>query len=151
MQGDLADYHNGLELSRSYFIKARDFTNAGIASIQIKGFLKELGYGSQLVRKVSICAYEAEMNVVMYGSDGQVKMDLYPHLLCLRVEDHGPGIEDIELAMQEGYSTAPPEYREMGFGAGMGLPNMKKNSDFMEIISSPEKGTLVHMDFFLQA
>mgnify|MGYP001046036349 CR=1 FL=1 len=141
--------HNSPLFSRAYFIKARDFQSAGKASIHIKGLLKELGYAQSIVRKTAICAYEAEMNVVMYGSDGQLTLTIYPTFICLKIKDHGPGIEDVELAMQEGYSTAPPEYREMGFGAGMGLPNMKKNSDWMEIISGPDQGTLVHMDFFL--
>jgi len=143
--------HNGPLLSRSYFIKARDFQSAGKASIQIKGLLKELGYPQGIVRRATICAYEAEMNVVMYGSDGDITVTIYPQLICLRIQDQGPGIEDIQLAMQEGYSTAPPEYREMGFGAGMGLPNMKANADMMEIVTSPNQGTLVHLDFSLDA
>jgi anti-sigma regulatory factor (Ser/Thr protein kinase) len=141
--------HESPLIHRGYFVRARDFQNAGKASLEIKGLLKEMGYPQYLVRRVAICVYEAEMNVVMYGSDGEVLLDIYPSLICLKVNDKGPGIEDIELAMQEGYSTAPPEYREMGFGAGMGLPNIKKNSDRLEVISSKGDGTLVHMDFFV--
>lgn len=138
-----------LVLVEEFFIRARDFLNAGKASITLKRVLKDAGCPAPVVRRAAICAYEAEMNVVMYGSDGYLRVGIYPDLICIQAEDYGPGIENIELAMQEGYSTAPPEYREMGFGAGMGLPNMKKNSDRMEIITEPGKGTLVHMDFLI--
>lgn len=150
MQKESKVFHSSeLILAEEFFIRARDFLNAGKASIMVKSMLKEAGCPAPVVRRAAICAYEAEMNVVMYGSDGYLRLGIYTDLICIQAEDHGPGIENLELAMKEGYSTAPPEYREMGFGAGMGLPNMKRNSDHMEIITAPGKGTLVHMDFLM--
>lgn len=107
-----------------------------------------MNYDSDLVRRVAICGYEAEMNLVMHGGDGQLSVDVSAEKVIVEVADKGPGIPDVELAMQEGYSTARDEYREMGFGAGMGLPNMKKNSDEMSVISEPGNGTQVTMVFF---
>ena len=103
--------------------------------------MKSIGFGANALRKVAICSYEAEMNVVLYAKRGIVKLSVYDDYVVLNVKDEGPGIEDIELAMQEGYSTATPEMRELGFGAGMGLPNIKKNADIFTIISEQGKGT----------
>ncbi|NQU14651.1 MAG: ATP-binding protein [Desulfobacteraceae bacterium] len=130
-------------LQRSFEIMARDFVRAGEASIEVQRVLKTIGFDSERIRRASICAYESEMNVVMHGGDGELLLTLDPERIILDVKDHGPGIEDVELALQEGYSTASLEDREMGFGAGMGLPNIKKNADFLEIYS--DKGTGVHL------
>jgi len=118
-----------------------DFLRAGQVSTQIKAILKEIGINHSIVRRISICAYEAEMNVVMYAQRGKILFSMNPHKTNITVEDEGPGIEDIELAMREGYSTATSEMQEMGFGAGMGLPNIKKNADTFHISSVVGKGT----------
>lgn len=128
-------------LKKSFNIKARDFLRAGEVSIQIQSILKEIGFDADVIRRTSVCAYEAEMNVVMYGDDGEVLLTVDPDSITLDIRDDGPGIEDIAKAIIEGYSTATAEYREMGFGAGMGLPNIKRNSDSFEINSEKGKGT----------
>jgi serine/threonine-protein kinase RsbT len=131
------------DLSKRFYIKARDFVKAGEGSIQIQGLLKSIGFDPGLIRRISICAYEAEMNIVMHGGDGELLLLIDPEKIVLEVSDNGPGIQDIELALQEGYSTATPEHREMGFGAGMGLPNIKKNADSLDIHSGNGEG--VHL------
>ncbi len=136
-------------LTKSFPIKARDFIRAGEVSIQIQGLLKTIGFDSTLIRNVSVCAYESEMNVVMHGGDGSLCLNVDPSGIVLEVMDDGPGIENIELALQEGYSTASMEYREMGFGAGMGLPNIQKNADLFEIESQKGGGTRLKMCFRL--
>ncbi|MCX7994733.1 MAG: ATP-binding protein [candidate division WOR-3 bacterium] len=128
-------------LSEEFEISGGDFVNGGRASCLIKNILKEIGIDAEILRRVAIAAYEAEMNVVMYARRGIMKLVLTPKRIIIKVEDEGPGIHDIELAMQPGYSTATPEMREMGFGAGMGLPNIKKNSDKFNIESTVGKGT----------
>ncbi len=137
-------------LSKSFLIKARDYLRAGQVSIQVQGILKKIGFEEALIRRVSICAYEAEMNVVMHGADGTLHLVIDTVAIALAVKDSGPGIENIELAMKEGYSTASEEAREMGFGAGMGLPNIKKNCDSLKIDSEKGKGTLLAMSFDLK-
>lgn len=134
-------------LKKEYAIKAKDFIRAGEASLQIKGILKSIGYGGDIVRRVSICAYESEMNTVMHGNDGILKLIIEDQEVILETSDEGPGIEDIERAMREGYSTATHEQREMGFGAGMGLPNIKRNADRFEIRSAKGAGTHLKMGF----
>jgi serine/threonine-protein kinase RsbT len=134
-------------LTKSYSIKARDYMRAGEVSMQVQGLLKSIGFDPELIRRVSICAYEAEMNVVMHGGDGGLRLEINTAGVSLHVKDDGPGIENIDLALQEGYSTASEEAREMGFGAGMGLPNIKKNSDSLEILSEKGKGTEVKIGF----
>ncbi len=134
-------------LTRSFKIKARDFSRAGEVSIKVQDILKTVGFEASCIRRVSICAYESEMNVVMHGGDGVLSLTVAPESIFLEVEDNGPGIKDIELALQEGYSTATPEYREMGFGAGMGLPNIKKNAHFFDIDSQNGKGARLKMGF----
>ena len=134
-------------LSKIFTIKARDYLRAGEVSIQVQRLLKTIGFDPALIRKVSICAYEAEMNVVIHGGDGLLSLTIEPWGISLDVQDEGPGIEDISLALQEGYSTAPEEAREMGFGAGMGLPNIKKNSDVFEITSAKGKGAHLRIAF----
>jgi serine/threonine-protein kinase RsbT len=134
-------------LTKNYPIKARDYLRAGEVSMQLQGLLKSIGFAQEVIRRVSICAYEAEMNVVMHGGDGQMTVEINTDGIILGVKDSGPGIEDISLALQEGYSTASEEAREMGFGAGMGLPNIQKNSDSLAINSEKGKGTEVKIGF----
>ena len=122
-----------------------DFTRAGEASSDVKGVLKKLGLSPVVVRKVAIAMYEGEINMVIHGGGGQIAVEIGGEDIRMSLSDHGPGIPDIALAMQEGWSTAPEEVRNLGFGAGMGLPNMKKYSDEMEIISAPGEGTTVNM------
>jgi anti-sigma regulatory factor (Ser/Thr protein kinase) len=135
--------------SQQFEIKGGDFSNAGKTSTSIKEILKEIGIDPSIVVRVSIASYEAEMNVVMYAHRGVLSLSITPEKLHLRLEDEGPGIENIDKAMEEGFSTATDEMREMGFGAGMGLPNIKKNSDKFEIFSTPGKGTSVDVIFCL--
>ena len=124
-----------------YDIKGGDFVNAGHASSSLKKVLKQLNVDSGRIKRLVIALYEAEVNVVAHAYRGTIGVQLYPGEVEITVEDEGPGIEDIEQAMQEGYSTASPEVREMGFGAGMGLPNIKRNCDTFHIESTPGKGT----------
>jgi serine/threonine-protein kinase RsbT len=128
-----------------YSILGRDFTNAGKVSTQIKDTLKRLGINPMVVRRVAIISYEAEMNIVMYATRGKVLLNVSSEAVSLRIDDEGPGIPDINLAMQEGWSTATPEMREMGFGAGMGLPNIRKNSDAFNINSEVGRGTQLYI------
>jgi len=137
-------------LSKTFWIKARDYLRAGEVSIEVRGILKKIGFDTELIRRVSICAYEAEMNVVMHGGDGTLHLIVDPGAIALVVKDSGPGFENIELAMKEGYSTASEEAREMGFGAGMGLPNIKKNSDSLKIHSEKGRGALIEISFNLE-
>lgn len=127
--------------SQQFSVEGGDFSNAGTVSTQIKAILKQIGIPGEVIRRVAIAAYEAEMNMVMYAKRGVMTLRIEPMKVEISVEDEGPGIEDIELALQEGYSTASPEMRKMGFGAGMGLPNIKKNSDEFSIASTVGKGT----------
>ncbi len=136
-------------LKKSYYIKYRDFIRAGEASIKIQTLLKSLDFNPQLVRRVAICGYEGEMNVVMHGGDGSLCITIDTDKLIMEISDDGPGIVDIEKAMQSGFSTALDEHREMGFGAGMGLPNMKKNADDITVESEKGRGTRVRMVFFI--
>lgn len=132
-----------------YSISGNDFNNAGRATEQAKMILKQLGIDSAIARKVSIAAYEAEMNIVIHAYKGQLVFEITPSYIEIVAEDEGPGIPDIQKAMEEGYSTAPAHIRELGFGAGMGLPNMKKFSDEFEIDSVVGKGTKVKMVVYL--
>lgn len=122
-------------------ITGGDFIHAGESSSKLKNILKEIGIDSDIIRRITIAAYEAEMNVVLYAHHAEMRLFVYPDEILLEIEDAGPGIEDIEKAMQPGYSTATDEIREMGFGAGMGLVNIKKNSDEFKITSETGKGT----------
>jgi anti-sigma regulatory factor (Ser/Thr protein kinase) len=132
-----------LLLVEKFKIQGRDFDRAGEASSQIKTILKKLNIPPSVIRKATIAAYETEMNIIIYAYHGVMTLKVYKNKVKVIAEDKGPGIPDINLAMQEGYSTAPPEILEMGFGAGMGLANIKKNSDILEIKSNVNKGTTV--------
>lgn len=136
------------EFVRRFAIAGDDFSSAGSVSIAVKKLVKEVGFAPELVRRVAIAAFEAEMNVVMYGGGGYLELHITAERVRLVIKDQGPGIADLDLAMQEGWSTATPEMREMGFGAGMGLPNMKKNSDRMEIATVPGRGTTVFLEMY---
>jgi len=129
--------------SRSFAVRGRDFEKAGEASTEIKTLLKELEIDPQVIRRVVVVAFEAEMNVVMYAEEGTVSFVLTDDDIGIEVADRGPGIPDLELALQEGWSTATDEMREMGFGFGMGLPNIRRNSDVFEVRSRVGEGTVV--------
>jgi len=126
---------------QKYQIDGGDFINAGESSCKIRNILKEIGIDASIIRRTAIAAYEAEMNVVMYARKGVLFFIVTPKQIKLIVDDEGQGIPDVKLAMQPGYSTATNEMREMGFGAGMGLPNIKKNADRFNIASTVGKGT----------
>lgn len=126
---------------KKYILSGEDFSMAGCASSDLKSVLKRLGVSPDAVRRVSVAMYEAEINTIIHGGGGECEADITSNAVTLVFTDNGPGIADINLAMQEGYSTASDEVREMGFGAGMGLPNMKKYTDEMEISTEPGKGT----------
>jgi anti-sigma regulatory factor (Ser/Thr protein kinase) len=134
---------NEILYTRTYQIQGRDFEHGGEASSDIKEALKKMGLNSQVVKRTAIASYEAEMNIIVYAENGELILEVFPHMVKVTAIDRGPGIEDVELAMKEGYSTAPPEIREMGFGSGMGLPNIKRNADRLVIESIPGKGTKV--------
>ncbi len=137
-------------LQKEFHIKGGDFIHAGEASSGVKQMLKDIGIDPKIIKKAAIAAYEAEMNLVCYAYKGVMKVTLTPEFLKMEVEDEGPGIEDIELAMKEGYSTADDKIREMGFGAGMGLPNIKKNVDEFKIESEVGKGTKLDLTLYLK-
>jgi len=132
---------------REYKIRPRDFIHAGEGSIEIKKILKSGRLDADTIRRVSVCAYEAEMNVVIHGGEGILSITLDDTGIVLEVQDDGPGIDDINLAMKEGYSTAGEETRAMGFGAGMGLPNIVKHSDCFEIFTEKGKGVFLRVFF----
>lgn len=126
---------------QEFNIQGGDFINGGEASCKISTILKEIGIDAEVILRVAVASYEAEMNVVMYAQYGTILFTLTPVKLVLQIEDVGPGIEDIKRAMVPGFSTATDEMREMGFGAGMGLPNIKENADELNIDTEKGKGT----------
>lgn len=128
-----------------YHIEGGDFVNAGKASSGVKGVLKQLDIPSRLIKRVVISLYETEVNVVAHAEKGDIEALIEPDRIIVTVSDSGPGIPDIEKAMREGFSTASKAVREMGFGAGMGLPNIKRNSDDLHIESIPGEGTIVRI------
>ncbi len=132
-------------MSLKYHVSPTDFTRAGEASSDVKNKLKKLGVPPEIIRKVAIAMYEGEINMVIHASGGDIFVDITPDTIHMELKDVGPGIEDIDKAMQAGYSTAPDNVRSLGFGAGMGLPNMKKNSDTMDIQTVLGHGTTVIM------
>lgn len=133
-----------------YEIEGGNFSKAGNASSSIKKVLKQLNVDPRIVKRVVVALYEAEVNVVAHAYKGMVIAEIDPEKIRIRIMDDGPGIADIEQAMKEGFSTASPKVREMGFGAGMGLPNMKKNVDQLLIQSQVGKGTTVELITCLQ-
>ena len=129
----------------SYAISGEDFTRAGEASSDVKKKLKQMGVSPEAVRKVAIAMYEGEINMVIHANGGEITVTITPEEICMVLDDVGPGIPDVDLAMQAGYSTAPDEVRSLGFGAGMGLPNMKKYTDEMVIDTRIGEGTTITM------
>jgi len=122
-------------------VDGNDFSSAGIASVKIKKILRDIGFDSEVIRRVSIAMYEAEINMVIHAGGGSADVEVSPEKIVLVLKDTGPGIADINLAMSEGFSTAPDNIRSLGFGAGMGLPNIKRYSDELKIDSELGKGT----------
>lgn len=137
------------ELTFTYTVDGEDFTRAGEASSNVKNKLKMLGVGSDVIRKVAIAMYEGEINMVIHAEGGMITVTVSDDDITMVLADKGPGIPDIEKAMQEGYSTARPEVRSLGFGAGMGLPNMKRYTDEMEIDTVIGQGTTITMKVYL--
>jgi serine/threonine-protein kinase RsbT len=133
-----------------FAIHEKDFLMAGESASKTKKALQQLGLKAEVVKNTAIIVYEAAMNVVIHASHGQLKIVIVPEEVYILTEDVGPGIPDIELAMQEGYSTAPHEIREMGFGAGMGLPNIKRCSDDLKIRTEPGVGTVLEARIYLR-
>jgi anti-sigma regulatory factor (Ser/Thr protein kinase) len=131
----------------NFDLLAGDFERAGEASSKIKKTLQQIGIAADIVRRVAIGTYEGEMNVIIHSCGGTAKAHIYPDYTDIVLEDTGPGIDDIELAVQEGYSTAPDYVRDLGFGAGMGLPNMNSCSDWFDIVSRAGEGTKITMRF----
>ena len=130
-------------LKLHYDVSGGDFTSAGKASVQAKKALRQLGFDPDVIRRVAIAMYEGEINMVIHADGGQAEVEVDANQIVIRMTDTGPGIPDVEQAMQEGYSTAGQTARELGFGAGMGLPNMKRYSDEMTIDTEVGKGTTV--------
>ena len=128
-----------------YEVSPDDFTRAGEASSDVKSKLKQLGVPPDAVRKVAIAMYEGEINMVIHGQGGEITVSITPEKIVMVLADVGPGIPDVELAMRAGYSTAPDAIRSLGFGAGMGLPNMKKYTDEMNIDTTVGVGTTITM------
>ncbi|MDD2584062.1 MAG: ATP-binding protein [Bacteroidales bacterium] len=129
-----------------YKVVGGDFTIAGVASSQVKKTLKQLGIDSLIIKRVVVALYEAEVNVVAHAYEGVIYVDIKGDGIKLKVEDKGPGIPDVSLAMTKGFSTASSSVREMGFGAGMGLPNISDNADSFRIETVVDKGTTLHIE-----
>ena len=129
----------------NFKVDGNNFLLAGEASGQVKKSLRLLGIAAETIRRIAISMYEAEINMVIHGGGGEIDVEITPEKVLLFLKDKGPGISDIKLAMEEGYTTASNEVREMGFGAGMGLPNIKKYSDSLKVTSEVGKGTIVEI------
>lgn len=135
----------GEPLKFTYSVDGDNFTSAGQASVQVKKVLRRLGLDPETIRRVSIAMYEGEINMVIHAGGGEAEVLIHEDCVEIILRDNGPGIADIELAMQEGFSTAPDNIRSLGFGAGMGLPNMKRYTDDMRIESTVGVGTTIMM------
>jgi serine/threonine-protein kinase RsbT len=138
---------NNILFHKLFHIEGGDFTNAGLISDQVKKILRESGFPKRVIRRTSIATFEAEMNVICYANRGDLSLFITPNFLKVVVDDEGHGIPDVNLAMSEGYSTANEKIREWGFGAGMGLPNIRKNTDEMILTSKFRQGT--HLEFVI--
>jgi serine/threonine-protein kinase RsbT len=139
------------DMKFEYLIEGGDFVRAGHASSDVKKILNQLNIDPVIVRRIAVAMYEGEVNVVAHAYRGIIKVKINPERIIVTIQDEGPGIADIDRAMQEGYSTASDKVREMGFGAGMGLSNMKKNSDQLAINSEINKGTVVEMTTYTKS
>ncbi len=137
-------------IQKTYGVQKGDYLRAGEASASIKRVLKQLGIAGSVLRRVSVAAYEVEMNLVIHSSGGEIELLISDDIILIKSKDKGPGIENIEKAMVEGYSTADSVAQGMGFGAGMGLPNMKRNADEFNIESVFGKGTEITMGFYTE-
>jgi len=135
-------------LIQKYNVSADDFISAGAASAAVKKTLKQLGFSADFIRRTSIAMYEGEINMVIHGGGGVAEVEIAQEHVKITLIDQGPGIENIDLAMQEGFSTASDSVRELGFGAGMGLPNIKKQSDDFKITSKVGVGTTLVISMF---
>jgi anti-sigma regulatory factor (Ser/Thr protein kinase) len=133
-----------------FTVDGENFVSAGQASVQVKKNLRELGLSPEVIRKVSIAMYEGEINMVIHANGGTADVDVYEDRVVITLDDRGPGIADVSLAMQEGYSTATDRVRSLGFGAGMGLPNMKRYTDDMTIETEVGFGTKITMTILLK-
>ena len=129
----------------TFNVEGGDFTNAGTASSHVKKMMKQLGVDAGIVKRTVVSLYEAEVNIVAHAFRGIISVDIEEDKIYIKLEDEGPGIPDISQAMQKGFSTATPKVREMGFGAGMGLPNMQSNTDNLTLNSEVGKGTVVEI------
>lgn len=136
-------------LNFHFDVDGENFTSAGEASVQIKKNLRQLGLSPDVIRRVSIAMYEGEINMVIHADGGLADVNVYENYVEIILEDHGPGIANVQLAMQEGFSTAPDNVRSLGFGAGMGLPNMKKYTDEMNIDTEFGRGTKITMKVYV--
>ncbi|MBQ6066164.1 MAG: ATP-binding protein [Clostridia bacterium] len=136
-------------LTFHFDVDGENFVSAGQASVQVKKNLRELGFPPEVIRRVSIAMYEGEINMVIHAGGGEADVDVFEDRIVIVLTDRGPGIPDIDLAMQEGYSTATDRVRSLGFGAGMGLPNMKRYTDEMRIDSTVGKGTVITMSILV--
>ena len=133
-----------------YEVDGENFTLAGQASVQVKKNLREIGIPAEIIRRVSIAMYEGEINMVIHAGGGKAEVAVYENKIEIILDDEGPGIANVELAMKEGFSTAPDNIRSLGFGAGMGLPNMKRYTDYMNIDSVPGEYTNITMRVNIQ-
>jgi len=134
--------------SYKYKIEKNDFVNAGKVSSEIKKNLKKIGFTNRIIRKIAVISYEGEMNIIIHSEGGEIDLEIYEDKIVLKINDIGPGIDDVNLAMTEGYSTAPSEIRELGFGAGMGLPNINNCSDNFDITSN-NNGTKIESTIYI--
>lgn len=132
-------------LTYTFEVDGENFTSAGEASVQVKRILRRIGFDPETIKRVSIAMYEGEINMVIHAGGGVAELFVYEDRIVMKLTDHGPGIADVSLAMQEGFSTAPDNIRSLGFGAGMGLPNMKRYTDDMVIDTKLGEGTTITM------
>ncbi|MGI6215304.1 MAG: ATP-binding protein [Christensenellales bacterium] len=137
-------------IHEKYSVQKGDYLRAGEASASIKRILKQLGIDGAVLRRISVAAYEVEMNLVIHSLGGEIEMLIDDDIIWIKSKDIGPGIEDVAKAMVEGYSTADSVAQNMGFGAGMGLPNMKRNADEFKIESALNKGTEISLGFYFK-
>ncbi len=138
-----------LKITDVFPIETGNFTTAGEASATIKRKLKALGVDANVLRRVAVASYECELNLIIHSLGGELQLEVAPDAVCITSRDRGPGIADVDQAMREGYSTASEEARSLGFGAGMGLPNMRRNADSFDISSTPGVGTTIRMGFHI--
>ncbi|HUU45079.1 MAG TPA: ATP-binding protein [Acidobacteriota bacterium] len=137
----------GILLCKEFSVEGGDFSKGGLVSTEVKSLLKTIGFDSRVVRRVAICTYEGEMNVIMHALRARIRLAVTPSVIEVVIDDEGKGIPDVDLAMQQGFTTATEEMRAMGFGSGMGLPNIKNNTDDLKITSDVGKGTTLSMKF----